>query len=1188
MTIASGAVMTTGTSNGGTTRWKIGSGPSGTIFLPGETFLFQNSAVAGDWSEVDASLTGPGSLVVTGAGRLYIDSATGANTFSGGLVVNSGDQVLFQNNGQLGTGTITLNGGAIDSNAANTIVSNPVNLNGAFSFGGNGNHNNVIFTGPVTLTGNAFIDTTNTTTLSGVVSGSGTLALTSGAGALILSNANTYTGGTFLTGGILEVSDNNGLGTGALTVTGGSFAPRDTALALSNTLNLANVTLTIASATTQGENLAFTGPVNLIGSNTIADADTGPVTFSGLISGTGALTLNTAAAILLFQGANTFSGGLTITAGSLVIGNSTVTNSGVIVSGPLGTGTIGLSGGSVFAQTPGSVTPSSFTFANPVVLNGTTIVSGTSAITLTGTVTMLASSQLTVNDTAGLTISGAVLDSNGARALTVAGTGMLTMPNPSLYSGGTVLNAGAATGAGILAVGNNALGVNAVQTLTFGGTVTGGTFTLTFDGQTTAPIAFSTTLTTLQSNIASALAALSIIGSTSNVGVVASGSTSAPLVTVTFLGTLAGSPWPTMEAISSLTSTTPTLATATAVAGVAAPGASLGTGAITLTAGVLQANAPFTQLGTGAVTITGPVAFTGSAITLNGAVTQNAATLLLNNLTTLNGAVTAGANALTLSSTPLPTVNGFLTGTGNLVLTNTDNTTSTITVNAGSLTLNGNGNLSAITGVTVNTGGTVSLDNTVVNNTTRILNTAPVTLNGGTLNFLGNNSVASSQTFTGTLNVASGNSTVNVSNGTGQTATLTFGSLTRTAGATVNYTAGVGQTLGSSSQILFTTNPTTITFNGVLQGATTTDATAGGSGTGFNLANYNAATGVVAQTVYTTLPTSGTGSTTTNYIATTSTALAGNFSANALLVAGSGITVSAPANSTLTLGSATQAGTLAVTGGTGNVISVPTVAMGTAEGLVLTNSGSTVTVSSAITGTAGLTLGGAGTVTLSSSTSSYSGTTTLNSGTLAVGAINAIPTTSTSLSLIGGTIQAATTFLANTTLTLANVVTFNNSTVVLGGPNPLIFSGIVTLNGTNNLLTVPGATGGNAGTVTFSDQIINGATAGNLSKLGAGTLFLTNALGAASTYTGQTTIAGGILNAQNAQSGVSAPLGVSANVVVASGASLQLQGLQSVANGAAAPGITFSRPLFLYGSGARTPTAPWKVFSASARSAPRR
>ena len=53
--------------------------------------------------------------------------------------------------------------------------------------------------------------------------------------------------------------------------------------------------------------------------------------------------------------------------------------------------------------------------------------------------------------------------------------------------------------------------------------------------------------------------------------------------------------------------------------------------------------------------------------------------------------------------------------------------------------------------------------------------------------------------------------------------TLTITRLTRNAGATINFTAGSGQVLGSSASVVFTSAPTTV--NSIILGATTTDAT---------------------------------------------------------------------------------------------------------------------------------------------------------------------------------------------------------------------------------------------------------------------------------------------------------------------------------------------------------------------------
>ena len=110
--------------------------------------------------------------------------------------------------------------------------------------------------------------------------------------------------------------------------------------------------------------------------------------------------------------------------------------------------------------------------------------------------------------------------------------------------------------------------VNAVQTISFGGTITGGTFSLALGGSTSSPINYSTVPATLQNNIQIALNGLASVG-TGNSSVSAG---SANAVTVTFQGTLAGQPVPPLSAISSLQGTNPTISVGSTTQGSGDPG----------------------------------------------------------------------------------------------------------------------------------------------------------------------------------------------------------------------------------------------------------------------------------------------------------------------------------------------------------------------------------------------------------------------------------------------------------------------------------------------------------------------------------------------------------------------------------------------------------------------------------------
>jgi hypothetical protein len=106
-------------------------------------------------------------------------------------------------------------------------------------------------------------------------------------------------------------------------------------------------------------------------------------------------------------------------------------------------------------------------------------------------------------------------------------------------------------------------GTNEAQTVTVSGDPTGGSFTLTFNGQTTAAIAYNATAAAVQA----ALEALPNVG-TGGV-TVTGGPLPGAAVTVTFTGELAGSAVPQMTSTAALTGgTDPAVAHATTVPGV--------------------------------------------------------------------------------------------------------------------------------------------------------------------------------------------------------------------------------------------------------------------------------------------------------------------------------------------------------------------------------------------------------------------------------------------------------------------------------------------------------------------------------------------------------------------------------------------------------------------------------------------
>jgi autotransporter-associated beta strand protein len=181
-------------------------------------------------------ISGAGGIIRnnTGAGTLTL---AGNNNFAGGVQIISRGVVVGHQNA-LGIGTLTL-GDTVTAPANAITISSNTNLTGAsavpnaitvnrdFTISG---INDFELSGAVDLGGASRIVTvTNTMApiLSGVVGGAtGSAVVKAGTGTLVLTNANTYDGGTTVSAGRLRVNNTTGSGTGsgAVTVSGGSLS----------------------------------------------------------------------------------------------------------------------------------------------------------------------------------------------------------------------------------------------------------------------------------------------------------------------------------------------------------------------------------------------------------------------------------------------------------------------------------------------------------------------------------------------------------------------------------------------------------------------------------------------------------------------------------------------------------------------------------------------------------------------------------------------------------------------------------------------------------------------------------------------------------------------------------------------------------------------------------------------------
>ena len=278
-------------------------------------------------------------------------------------------------------------------------------------------------------------------TLNGTLSDTttGGALIMSGPGTVVLSNANSYSGGTTLNGGTIQIANGSGLGSGALTV--GSAAGTKT-LSLSNSLTLTNA-MTLSSALNVN---SAAGTTNLL---------------SGIISGTAATdTLNMeGTGTLRLSGVNTFAGGVHVAnASTLRVENNAA----------LGTGTL--------------------TVAGPLKLD----LAGDLGVTTVANKISLGNS-LTANiDSGTTTISGAITETVSSQ-MTKTGAGTLILTGANAYTGGTIISQGTLQGNSASLVGNitnnSSLIFNQPGAGTYAGNLTGtgnltknGNGTLNFSG----------------------------------------------------------------------------------------------------------------------------------------------------------------------------------------------------------------------------------------------------------------------------------------------------------------------------------------------------------------------------------------------------------------------------------------------------------------------------------------------------------------------------------------------------------------------------------------------------------------------------------------------------------------------------------------------------------------------------------
>jgi autotransporter-associated beta strand protein len=424
----------------------------GTVTLTGNTISLTGAnaidVASGATANISSIIAGTTNVTKTGGGTL---SVTANNTFSnltihGGIFVFPGEVSTTSGAANpLGaypasamTNIIINNGGTLRSTKAGNTTQTFVSANRGISVGTGG----AIFDLADTTLGNTFL------IYDGTISNGANAITKTGPAVLALSGTIAGTGPIMVAQGTLRLrgaSDriNN---SASLTLNSGT------------TFDMATGSLseTIASVSGSGSILMGSSSTLILG------GDNSSTTFSGVISGSGGKLTKNGTGTLTLNGASSFSGGITLGAGTIAVGNDAGMGSGSINV----FGTAGVSR-SIAASAGSRTVANSFILSSADGLN----ISGSHDITFSGSFQMGQTGSggnrsLTVNNTGVTTISGVIFQAGTtARTFTKAGTGTLVLSGPNTYSGGTIVSAGALRLNSSSAAGTGAITVSSGGTL---------------------------------------------------------------------------------------------------------------------------------------------------------------------------------------------------------------------------------------------------------------------------------------------------------------------------------------------------------------------------------------------------------------------------------------------------------------------------------------------------------------------------------------------------------------------------------------------------------------------------------------------------------------------------------------------------------------------------------------------------
>ncbi|WNL44325.1 autotransporter outer membrane beta-barrel domain-containing protein [Dyella sp. BiH032] len=1090
-------------------------------FVSGGTDILTLGGSYAGTNTVSGVVSGTGNLVMNGAGNWLL---SGANTYAGTTTVQAGTLTAGNTQAFGASKGLVVNGGTLDINSL--AITAP-------SLAGTGG---VVQLGAGTLTLNA---STGSTTYGGTIAGSGGLTKL-GAGTQTLYGAHTYSGATTIGGGTLALdfagspSINVISGTSTLNLAGGTLAVKGTSAANTQVFNGLNVTAgnnrINATAGTGGMLTVSLGAISRSGGLIDFGYNTGATITTTQPDGAlgGWATVNGTDYAQVSSGVITaFTAYANKDDASQWLNGDIVSDEGGAANTPyFGTvnGSVALGGLKYTAAAPSTVNVGA---GNTLSVDGSIIVSPTAG----GAAQTIQGGSLTggaggsplgvlQNSSGTFGIRSTIVDNGGATGVSVGGqgTGAVMLTGANTYTGGTTVSGGTlninsvANGGSASAIGaSNSASSNLVfenGTLRYTGATSStdrgftlvnggpsrtiqvdGTANLAFGGVVTSPDDAGFTKTgggtlTLSNAANDFVGPVTVSGGLLSTGALANGGLAS--------GIGAGSSAPANLVLQGGGGLEYTGATTSTDRGFTLSG---GQGHVQ----VDQAGTTMTDSGTvvgagtlykdgpGTLVLSGNNTYTGGSTVTAGILRAGSATAFGG-----NGPVTVNAGA-TLDTATFNVGIGGLNGAG------------AVTLGAGSiLTINGNGTFSgAISGA-----GVVS-----VLGHTEVMTGCGNTYTGATV-------ITSAVISTDCLANGGQASGIGASSSVPSNLTLNGGTLVYTGTSTA---IDRGIYLYGNGALSVSTAATTLSVSGSLQGGGQFQKQGAGSLVLSGANTYTGGTYIRGGT----LRAGTTNAFGTGYMALDNTAGVlldlNNFNTSVSYLTGGGTT-----GGSLSLGS----GTLTITSG---------------------SSAASATYAGAISGTGSLVKSGANVEYLAGGASTYAGTTTVNGGVLSVNAladggaassIGASGNAASNLVINGGTLQYLGA--GSSTDRLFTLGPSAASALDASGTGAVQFTntGALAFSGTNTTQTVT-LTGTSADNNSLALQLAdNGTGKTSMSKTGTGTWILRNA---ASTYTGVTTITGGVLGVDKlANGGQASSIGQSSsaasNLVIGSGATLRYTG----------------------------------------------